>query len=483
MKKFLKCVSVFAALMVIFPLVASADEFDDLLTNGKLVVKSVKPSSKNDAFAVIYENTIMTVDENFMVDWETWINDDLTKVTVGYDKNGNHTVDEGETRVLDVEYVYDADIKAVVDELIAGLGEESDFELTDIEFINYLMNHSDDSSMANYSSKLKKAINYKNFSIDVRMGDGHYFYTAKGGNALFTYDGTVYYIKGMTSAFAKHIIYVDSDAEDPVAAVKARLKAIFGTDFDADGSHTLEEFFEHEENEFKDQYDESEYYQSQYATAGAYATAQMNGLYYNEDAPYHFILGETICDNVLVLTINGDDYTFLIAKDSSKVNNKVELITSDVGTDVTISSNSVAIPFDTLIQVKKLTSGEEYDKIVKILKTTSGEMFDLKLFSSSVGEYITELENGKFEVRIPIKEEFKNKDLKVYYVDADDKVKEYKVTISDDGKYAIFETDHFSIYTLAAEGVANPKTGDSILVFVAMFVISSLFLIRLKRLN
>ena len=49
------------------------------------------------------------------------------------------------------------------------------------------------------------------------------------------------------------------------------------------------------------------------------------------------------------------------------------------------------------------------------------------------------------------------------------------------GKYAIFETDHFSIYTLAAgEAIKNPKTGDNILLYVATLMLSSIYLLTRK---
>ena len=105
-------------------------------------------------------------------------------------------------------------------------------------------------------------------------------------------------------------------------------------------------------------------------------------------------------------------------------------------------------------------------------------MFDLKLYSGSTG-YITKLEDGKFKIKLPIKKELQGKTLKVFYVDENDKIVEYPVTISEDGEYAIFETDHFSIYTLA-EATKNPKTGDNIIIYVATLMLSSSYLLTRK---
>ena len=86
-----------------------------------------------------------------------------------------------------------------------------------------------------------------------------------------------------------------------------------------------------------------------------------------------------------------------------------------------------------------------------------------------------------------------------YYTLSDGKTEEYKVEVKDG--YAIFKTNHFSVYTLAENGNNNnenngntkinnnnntntdakanntnnsksPKTGDNILVFVGMLTIA-----------
>lgn len=217
----------------------------------------------------------------------------------------------------------------------------------------------------------------------------------------------------------------------------------------------------------------------------------MNEAYYNEDAWYPFVTKSNIYEKYYTLTINDEEVDFLVVKDSSKVNNNVNLITNDVGSDITISTESASIPLDTLIQVSKITSGTEYDKIVKLLEVTNSEMFDLKLYSNSTGEYVTKLSNGTFEVKIPVNETLKGKNLMVYYVDDNNKVIEYEVTVKDG--YATFTTDHFSIYTLAEKKVVEetptgekdetPKTGTIDIISYALVAtfISAVGIIVLKK--
>ena len=122
-------------------------------------------------------------------------------------------------------------------------------------------------------------------------------------------------------------------------------------------------------------------------------------------------------------------------------------VSSDVATDVAISANSGTLPLDTLIRVNEITGGDQYEKIMKILALEDGEMYDLKLFSNALEKNITKLEDGSFEVKIPLTENLKGKDLIAYYVDSNGKKEEHTVTVKDG--YAIFNTNHFSIYTLA----------------------------------
>lgn len=122
-------------------------------------------------------------------------------------------------------------------------------------------------------------------------------------------------------------------------------------------------------------------------------------------------------------------------------------VSSDVATDVAISANSGTLPLDTLIRVNEITGGDQYEKIMKILALEDGEIYDLKLFSQALEKNITKLEDGSFEVRIPLSEKLKGKDLVAYYVDDNGNKEEHEVTIKDG--YAVFNTNHFSTYTLA----------------------------------
>ena len=77
----------------------------------------------------------------------------------------------------------------------------------------------------------------------------------------------------------------------------------------------------------------------------------------------------------------------------------------------------------------------------------------------------------------------------VYYLTSNGDLEEHAVTIKDD--YAEFETDHFSVYTLAEKTtstttptptsntttdntntISNPQTGDNVMLYISMLCLS-----------
>ena len=164
-----------------------------------------------------------------------------------------------------------------------------------------------------------------------------------------------------------------------------------------------------------------------------------------------------------------------------------EIQNIDVKTDVSVSAKDGTIPLDTMLEVETLTSGTEYERVMKALDVKESSTFDIKLHSASTDSYVTRLENGKFEVRLPISDELSGKELEVYYVDTNGNITKHDVEVDKKNNYATFTTNHFSIYTLAASGdspyTQSPATGDSaapIAVFIAALCTAVL---TLKKVN
>lgn len=238
-----------------------------------------------------------------------------------------------------------------------------------------------------------------------------------------------------------NIIYVPTDTTNVREAIINRLNAIFGSD-----NHIT--------------VTESEETINDYLTRVGLDTVENGNEHY-----YKLVSSNENSDT------SGMEFAFITVKDSSKINNNVSFKSSDLITNVYVTTDSL-IPLDTLIKVLGITGGEEYDKIMNLLKISDGEMFDISLYSSAQDKYIKKLDNGKFLVSIPVPERFEGKSLIVYYVDENNNIKTYNVTIKDG--YATFETDHFSVYTLAETITTNPKTGDNIILYISLLGLSLL---------
>jgi len=496
MKKLLKCVSVFALAFALMPIVKAAT-IDEMIAAGEITVKAIPIEDKNER-SFLFGNIL--AEDSYWKDYSLRSDDeDINKVYIR--KNGTSE----EEKHVKVKYEYDPAVKKVVDGLIAEMDENGEeYQLNDIEAISFLISsmrylraHPDSAtdnhgysmeiSLADFSSEVRKKIKYNNFKLAVGYGGDTVYGLDRGGQFAFVYDGVYYGSGPMVLVQSTNAVYVPSTTnyaseEATLKAVKDRLSKYFDIDTVEVEMNlpteklTLQKYiYDDFVNDYNNkEQSEKDFFASQtpaITNADEFAESEMANIELN-DSIYEYVVKVTLKteEEVRIAVIKNDDGL----KDDKTVK------TVDVSSGVEVYTDGV-IPLDTLIHVARITSGDEYDKIVKLLKITNVDMFDLSLSTSSNNEMITKLDNGKFRVKLPIKDEFKNKELKVYYVDEDDKVEEYAVTISDDGKYAIFETDHFSIYTLAAgEEIKNPKTGDNILLYVATLMLSSIYLLTRK---
>ena len=87
-------------------------------------------------------------------------------------------------------------------------------------------------------------------------------------------------------------------------------------------------------------------------------------------------------------TINNEEIYFVIGKNTSKMYTS-KLTTSDIDTDIIITTKEGTIPLDTMIRVKEITDGKTYESIMKLINSTDVDMYDLSLFAKSIDNYIT----------------------------------------------------------------------------------------------
>ena len=490
--------------------------------------------------------TLTFLDTSF-VDYPQYdCNSDFSKCTIVLHDGEDYNVSV--SRQVDVVYSYDNKINDMVKSYVKKIPSNGKtFTLKDIEAIRYFeanekfvpKNEYDELIPIQFSSEYRSFIDNKNFVFEPRMGSFSPYAILWGGTANFEYDNTIYGYADGIKVLVQKVLYVNDSESDIQKALQERLeKYIPG--IKVTKSITKNQVIQNEINEEKEAFNTCKQQLSQlvmptYPTQEAGESAEDYNIrvqqyrvdienYYNKrnnlEVNGHYCGSYEMYENVNQLVSDlelqfeneiseegllsfyndavDDLYTvelpsglkmdFFVIKDSTKVySDPIEYVTSDVKTNVTISVDSSLIPLDTLIKVKELTGGEDYDKIVKILNDSNVEMFDLKLFSKSVDKYITKLEDGSFEVKIPLKDEFLDKDLIVYYVDEDGNTEAYEVTVDKENKVAIFYTKHFSIYTLVEKpkenSEKNPDTGDNITKsFMLLFLSgSTLTIISLRR--
>lgn len=546
-----------SAAMIMAPNVKADDSsyFDEYLTDGKLVIKSIFDKDISDyALGEYVYNAYKDLSLKYEFNEETHesypaCNEDFSKCI--FEKFIEDKEDYVEQE-LDVAWTYDKDVKTVVDNILKNIPEDGIvFKLNDIETLKYIYsvltndkeieNMDDMISPMSFSSEFKNFIGYKNFVFEPRFGFSSRFSEFMGGTASFKYDDTIYgYVDGL-GVRLNMILYVNDDESDIEKALNERLSKYFDNIkvkksnlskmdvvnkyiddevavFDAckikleeykanepvmpvqeddesmeDFMARMSEYHQKLSDWFSEKYQLvvndtycSQFDNDEYQTSDEYKEHVEYILFEEEDQNQKVIdFLDDVIDDTYVVSIGDDfEFTFFVEKNSKKVyDSDLSFKSNDVSSGISVSTQNNLIPLDTLIKVAKLTSGEEYERIIKILNETNVEMFDLKLFSKSIDDYITKLDNGDFEVRIPISEELKGKNLVAYYVDDKDNIEAHEVKIEDD--YAVFTTNHFSIYSLAEakEEEKVPNTIDNIYTSVALLFVSALGFAIIKKIK
>lgn len=475
--------------IIIMPSTVLAASIDDLKDEGKYTFKSIPPTNEEESWIIF---------ELFSKEYPMYnINNCNATFTVcDVTHYGDVVIDD-----MKINYDYDADFKTEVDKLVQSV--PTDLYFTDMEYFSYLIYgykknpytmYSDEwgvvednniSIRYNYSTELRKYLNYKNFEINPGMGYDDVLSSFVRGYGLLKFNDTAYGILMGVSVYSPHVVYLDNNTTDIPKAIKDRLTTVFGSVAEGITIEKADSIFD-------------EITAANYSTVSAYVAAltafwtddyNSNYDYLKDDyataAEYidyvfpekEFLDGAE--EDIYTITINDVEWQFVVKLDSSKVNNSVSLITSDVDTDITISTNNANVPLDAMIQAKGVTKTDLKDKI----GTENYHVYDISLYSKALGDYVKELSDGSFKVSIPIPSNLNGKTLMVYYVATDGTIEKHEVTPNNG--YAEFVTNHFSEYILAEAPASsttnNPATLDDILTYVAIMAVSAVGIVAVAR--
>ena len=337
----------------------------------------------------------------------------------------------------------------------------------DLDSVNYRYNAQKAKSATNayqslpsYSSKLHELtgnLGY-DFMFDPRAGgDDSEFHEMMLGPVNILYNGIVYDNVDPIGFSLANIIYVPSDTTKSSAvfieAAKTRIKNYLGTDVTITVGGNLNDL---DEEDYK--WDKCDEDGDNCSLQPIFDTNNTVNEWYN-------------------IKIGNKTFKYFIVADSSKMTNPT-VKSVDMKTNVYITSNSADAPLDSRVSVTKLDKdSDEYKALLKKLSILDNMSYDINVSSMSLDIKIEKLSNGKFKVYIPLDEKYKDKKLYAAYVKDNGKV-DYITMQYVDG-YGVFETDHFSTYSVVE--TINPPTSDNVIMYFILTVISILAFVEIKR--
>lgn len=442
------------------------EKFDRISENGFYIFPAVKPKQTIDDGFDFY--TFFGAVANRKLPYTIWPADEFKKENEYQYMSLEFNDLPGEVHIVKYKWQEDdvpSNLKKEINEIEKNILDNTKplsnfesslngvyFEIEDLNYINYIYNSDDKNNegVIPYSSDIKKIFKYNNFKyhFDFRAGNDTPFYNHMFGYMLVEKKDLLYSMMFNVGIAIKPVIYIPDNTKDTDEAyIEAALKRV------------------------------KEYLEIDNITMSISGKrTDLEQEYPQLSTVWNRIYNENkLSDNYYTLNINGIEKDFLIEKNSKKAK-EMEFKTKDLESDVEINTTSGLIPLDTSIEVEIIGKDhKEYNKILEIIKKDNADIYDLKLFSESKDKYVTQLPNGKFKVKIPLKDEYKNKNLKVYYVGDSNEPEVFEVVVEDE--YAVFETTHFSTYTLAVDEIPNPPTYDGIRNFQILGIVSFIGLV------
>lgn len=439
----------------------AVDNRDDLIKKiapdgENAVFKAKKPTSMQEGDFIIngYINSLFQ-EEDYMIygicDEETYSICDISIQSYDYESTWDSELQEEVTTsgwrgTYTINVTYDEPkSNSSVNSYFANLNEFSPSDpstfyiVEDLSLINYYLT-SDKSELWNIGAP-GRALKYSTLNnvtkgsdvkyyLEIRAGsqDETLMYESAFGPMSIFYNGYSYGTKE-EGLYLKRVIYIPSDTAD-----------------------TKEAFVEAAQQRIND-------YLGDNSVVVSYGGLLSSLADDSEDTEYPI----TSDGNYYNIQIGNRTYKFYIVKGNAAQLSKPVYAGMNIETNIQITSDAV-IPLDTSLSVDTNLNLSIKDKI----GTDKYKSYDINLFSEAQNSKIEQLENGKFVVKIPVPTELKGKKLVVYYISENDELEKHDVEVQ--GNYAIFETNHFSVYTLASSS-NNPQTGDNIITNVIMLLL------------
>ena len=171
---------------------------------------------------------------------------------------------------------------------------------------------------------------------------------------------------------------------------------------------------------------------------------------------YDFVVNLKIENDKAVLVSYGSPASDSGAA-SSETQTSAPAVKYEVPAGLVIAGDSV-FAAGTTVSAKTVESGAVYDAAKKAMSNVTQKfvVFDINALKDGAAVQ----PNGKVKVTFPIPATLSPDNLKLFYVSADGKKEEIKLTVDKNAKTATAELSHFSTYVLA-NVATSPDTGDA----------------------
>ena len=422
-----------AVVLVVMPILIAVNEGAVFATDfsevtglgddGTFEVFMAPPTNMSEQYALnemINELTDGNYGITTMGEWKC--NDGFTSCKLAY---------HGEWADLEygITYYYSEKAKEMVDALMAEIELSDDGYLVhDMELLQYWAYQGE--LLPAFSSEVKSVLKNKNVDlrIDVRMGGNEPLMTLQGGEAKVYYEDVLYYVNSSpVTVYAPHIFYVDDEATDLAEALKQRIAGIFGEEaLDVVSVETSEE----KVSDYMEDTEEDHKYFDDYVNEKLHDLCLTDGK-------------TRVCMKILIL------------KDSSKLFTPVGVNSTDLLTNVNITADAANLPADAATYTMVI-GNEDFKEMEEALGTDEFYSYELGLYSASLGEEVRDNDDKEFVVSIPVPEVLEGiEQLSAYWLNYETgELEEHYADIVNGN--AVFDTTHFSTYTLAASSADRP---------------------------
>jgi hypothetical protein len=333
----------------------------------------------------------------------------------------------GELHTMNVEFAKGDDgHAAIVDSALDKLNSRLlSFTIDDLEYVNtfYYKNPDDDSPVPYNSKRINDSISsivgnkHIGYALVEYGGFGDEYSDLAASKVVLYYDGIAY--GEMSSSLmtnVRHIIYIPDDVENTadafVGAAQKRVDEYLG-----------------ENNGIAIRYD------------GDFADEEKPWLSDDDlegfDGRYYKIIYRNKQESILII------------KNSAKMQ-KATFHASDVTNNISVSSDNVAYPTDTVVSSEIIDdSSTDIRKLLKKLGLKAAQIVNIGLYSQTIG-LINQFNGTNFDVSVPIDlSKFSSKNLFAYFIGDDGKVEKHPIAMDD--FLGIFKVNHFSTYIIGEE--------------------------------